>query len=132
MIPAFGASSQTKKRGPASLIEVPFRARLPAILARRGREASPAANFGAKRMPEGASDTRGIHWTNVITVLSAAILIGAEFVVASLALGWAIADRTGLGDIFAYVLQAIFLAAACVIIFNFVRRAAKIEPFVGR
>ncbi len=83
-------------------------------------------------MSEGATSARGVHWTNVITVLSAAILIGTEFIVAAGALGWAIADRTGLGEVFAYVLQAIFLAVGCVIIFNFVRRAAKIEPFVER
>jgi hypothetical protein len=114
------------------LIDVPFRARLPAILARQRRDASPAAYFGAKTMSEGASGTRGIHWTNVITVVSAAILIGTEIIGAGMATGWAIAGLFGLGEIGAYVLEALFVAAACFVIFNFVRRAAKIEPFFDR
>jgi hypothetical protein len=80
-------------------------------------------------MSEGASNARGINWTNVITVVSAAILIGTEIIGAGMATGWAIAGLFGLGEIGAYVLEALFIAAACVIIFNFVRRAAKIEPF---
>ena len=83
-------------------------------------------------MSEGVSSTRGIHWTNLITVVSAAILIGTEIIGAGMATGWAIAGLFGLGDIGAYVLEGIFVALACVIIFNFVRRAAKIEPFFDR
>jgi len=83
-------------------------------------------------MSEGVSGTRGVHWTNVITVVSAAILIGTEIIGAGMATGWAIAGLFGLGEVGAYVLEGIFVALACVIIFNFVRRAAKIEPFVDR
>jgi len=83
-------------------------------------------------MSEGAESARGVHWTNVITVLSAAILIGRSSAPAGMATGWAIAGLFGLGEIGAYVLEAIFVAAACVIIFNFVRRASKIEPFIER
>jgi hypothetical protein len=83
-------------------------------------------------MSEGAASARGIHWTNIITVLSAAILIGTEIIGAGMATGWAIAGLLGFGEIGAYVLEAVFLAGACVIIFNFVRRAAKIEPFSKR
>jgi hypothetical protein len=81
---------------------------------------------------EGTSSARGVQWTNVITVVSAAILIGTEIIGAGMATGWAIAGLFGLGEIGAYVLEALFVAAACVVIFNFVRRAAKIEPFVER
>lgn len=83
-------------------------------------------------MSEGASGAGGVQWTNVITVVSAAILIGTEIIGAGMATGWAIAGLFGLGEIGAYLLEAVFVAAACVIIFNFVRRAAKIEPFVER
>ena len=83
-------------------------------------------------MSEGVRSAGSIHWTNVITVVSAAILIGTEIIGAGMATGWAIAGLFGLGDIGAYVLEAVFVAAACVIIFNFVRRASKIEPFVER
>ena len=83
-------------------------------------------------MSEGAGSARSVHWTNVITVVSAAILIGTEIIGAGMATGWAIAGLFGLGEIGAYVLEAAFVAAACVIIFNFIRRAARIEPFVDR
>jgi hypothetical protein len=80
-------------------------------------------------MSESAQPTSRVNWTNVITVISAAILIGTEIVGAGFATGWAIAGLFGLGDIGAYVLQSLFGILACYIIFNFVRRAAKIEPF---
>lgn len=83
-------------------------------------------------MSESASGSRRMNWTNVITVVSAAILIGTEIIGAGFAAGWAIAGLFGLGDIGAYVLQALFGVLACYIIFNFVRRAARIEPFFVR
>ncbi|HVT55390.1 MAG TPA: hypothetical protein VHD34_05010 [Xanthobacteraceae bacterium] len=83
-------------------------------------------------MSESVSGSRGMNWTNVITVVSAAILIGTEIIGAGFATGWAIAGLFGLGDIGAYVLQALFGVLACYIIFNFVRRAMKIEPFFLR
>lgn len=83
-------------------------------------------------MSESASGSRRMNWTNVITVVSAAILIGTEIIGAGFAAGWAIAGLFGLGDIGAYVLQALFGLLACYIIFNFVRRAARIEPFFVR
>ena len=85
-----------------------------------------------KKMPEVAGGTRRMNWTNVITVISAAILIGTEIIGAGFATGWALAGLFALGDIGAYVLQGLFSILACVIIFNFVRRAAKIEPFFER
>ena len=83
-------------------------------------------------MSEAAGGASRIHWTNVITVLSAAILIGTEIIGAGFATGWALAGLFGLGDVGAYALQTIFSIVACYIIFNFVRRAAKIEPFLDR
>ena len=80
-------------------------------------------------MSETASASRRVNWTNLTTVMSAAILIGTEIVGAGFAAGWAIAGLFGLGSIGAYVLQGLFGLLACYIIFNFVRRAAKIEPF---
>ena len=41
---------------------------------------------------------RKINWLNVNTVLSAAILIGAEVFGAAYAGGWAVANLIGLGD----------------------------------
>jgi hypothetical protein len=42
--------------------------------------------------------TRKINWLNVNTVLSAAILIGAEVFGAAFAGGWAVENLTGLGS----------------------------------
>jgi hypothetical protein len=83
-------------------------------------------------MSEAASGAGRAHWTNIFTVVSAAILIGTEIIGAGFATGWAIAGLFGLGDIGAYILQTLFGIVACFIIFNFVRRAAKIEPFFDR
>src|SRR5689334_24189287 len=45
-----------------------------------------------------ASSSRQIAWPSVITVISAAILIGAEVFGAAFAGGWALAILFGLGD----------------------------------
>jgi hypothetical protein len=73
--------------------------------------------------------SRRIIWVNVMTVASAAILIGAEVFGAAFAGSWAIANLFGLGTTIARILDAIFLAGGAVIMFQFVRFAQKIEPF---
>lgn len=84
-------------------------------------------------MPNSSRQTTGsLNWTNIITVLSAAILIGTEIIGAGFATGWALAGMFGLGDIGAYVLQGLFGLLAAYIIFKFVHRATKIEPFFVR
>jgi hypothetical protein len=75
---------------------------------------------------------RRINWPSVITVISAAILIGTEIVGTGLATGWAIAGFFGLGDIGAYVLEALFGAGALAVVIAFVRSAARVEPLVDR
>jgi hypothetical protein len=72
---------------------------------------------------------RRILWINVLTVASAAILIGAEVFGAAFAGSWAIANLFGLGTTIARILDAIFLACGAVIMFQFVRFARKVEPF---
>jgi hypothetical protein len=72
---------------------------------------------------------RRIVWINVVTVASAAILIGAEVFGAAFAGSWAIANLFGLGTTVARILDAIFLAGGAVIMFQFVRFAQKVEPF---
>ena len=46
-----------------------------------------------------------IRWTTLITIVSAAILLGTETVGASLAFGWAMAGWLGLGDIGTRILE---------------------------
>ena len=58
--------------------------------------------------PQPAStSSRAIVWPSVITVISAAILIGAEVFGAAFAGGWALAILFGLDDTGAHILQAV-------------------------
>ena len=75
---------------------------------------------------------RRINWTNVSTVLSATILIGAEVFGAAFAGGWAIAGLFNLGSYGVYVLQAVFFLVGLGVMAGFVRNAQRIEPFVTR
>jgi len=61
--------------------------------------------------------TKTIAWPSVITVLSAAILIGAEVFGAAFAGGWAL---------------AILFAIGAAIMVGFVRGARQVEPFTRR
>ena len=71
-----------------------------------------------------------IVWTNLVTVASAAVLIGTMIVGLGLATGWAIAGALGLGEIGTYVIEALFVAVAAVVIVAFWRTASRIEPVV--
>jgi len=74
---------------------------------------------------------RRVIWVHVLTVLSAAILIGAEVFGAAFAGGWALAGLFHLGDYGGYVLQSIFFVIGLFIMASFVRAASKVEPFTG-
>ena len=71
-------------------------------------------------------------WPNVLTVVSAAILIGAEVFGAAFAGGWAIAGLLNLGDYGAYALQVIFGLLGLLVMISFVRAARRVEPFTTR
>ena len=75
---------------------------------------------------------RQIYWPSVITVISAAILIGAEVFGAAFAGGWALAILFGLDDFGAHILQAILFGLGVVIMVAFIRTAQRIEPFTRR
>ena len=78
------------------------------------------------------SATRQIVWPSVITVISAAILIGAEVFGAAFAGGWALAILFGLSDTEAHILQAVLFAIGVFVMINFIRAAQRVEPFVQR
>jgi len=78
------------------------------------------------------NSSRQIVWPSVITVISAAILIGAEVFGAAFAGGWALAILFGLDDTGAHTLQAILFAAGVVIMAAFIRAAQRVEPFTRR
>ena len=76
--------------------------------------------------------SREIVWPTVITVISAAILIGAEVFGAAFAGGWALAILFGLEDLGAHILQAVLFAAGVFVMVAFVRAAQRVEPFTKR
>ena len=78
------------------------------------------------------TSSRQIIWPSVITVISAAILIGAEVFGAAFAGGWALAILLGLEDTGAHVLQAVPFAIGVLIIAAFIRAAQRVEPFTRR
>jgi 2-methylisocitrate lyase-like PEP mutase family enzyme len=75
---------------------------------------------------------RKINWLNVNTVLSAAILIGAEVFGAAYAGGWAIAMLLGLGDVGVLSLRVVFFVAGLAVMISFIRQASRVEPFTTR
>jgi hypothetical protein len=76
--------------------------------------------------------SRRINWINVSTVLSAAILIGAEVFGAAFAGGWALAGLAGLGQYGVWALQIIFFLAGMFVMASFIRAAQHVEPFIER
>ena len=74
---------------------------------------------------------RQINWLSVLTVMSAAILIGAEVFGAAFAGGWALAGLFHLGETGGYVLQSIFFVIGLFIMASFIRAARRVEPFTG-
>ena len=75
---------------------------------------------------------RRIAWQNVLTVFSAAILIGAEVFGAAFAGGWALAILLDLGDRGAHILQAVLFAVGVFVMIGFIRAAQRVEPFFKR
>jgi hypothetical protein len=75
---------------------------------------------------------RRIVWPNVTTVISAAILIGAEVFGAAFAGSWALATLFDLGNIGARVLDIVLMLCGVAIMVQFVRSAHLIEPFTVR
>ena len=72
---------------------------------------------------------RRIMWQSVITVLSAAILIGAEVFGAAFAGGWAVANLFELGQYGVYILQGVFFIGGIAVMISFIRNAQVAEPF---
>ena len=79
-----------------------------------------------------ADNDRHIVWLNVLTVVSAAILIGAEVFGAAFAGGWALAILFGLDDTGAHILQAVLFAVGVFVMVAFIRAAQRVEPFTKR
>jgi hypothetical protein len=74
---------------------------------------------------------RSINWTSVITVLSAAVLIGAEVFGAAYAGSWAIATLFGFEGFVARILDILFLAFGSYVMYRFIRNAQQVGPFTS-
>jgi hypothetical protein len=78
-----------------------------------------------------AQRPRRIAWQNVLTVVSAAILISAEVFGAAFAGSWAIANLFALGTLGARVLDVVFMLCGVAVMVQFVRAAHHVEPFIA-
>jgi hypothetical protein len=74
---------------------------------------------------------RRIVWQNVLTVVSAAILISAEVFGAAFAGSWAIANLFALGTLGARLLDGLFILCGIAVMVQFVRAAHHVEPLVA-
>jgi hypothetical protein len=75
---------------------------------------------------------RRILWQNVLTVVSAAILIGAEVFGAAFAGGWAVASYLDLGVYGEHITQGLFFICGVAVMIAFLRNAQRVEPFITR
>jgi hypothetical protein len=74
---------------------------------------------------------RRIIWQNVLTVVSAAILISAEVFGAAFAGSWAIANLIGLGALGARILDIAFMLCGVAVMVQFLRAANRVERFTA-
>jgi hypothetical protein len=72
--------------------------------------------------------TTRINRKNLVTIISAAILVGTEILGAALAFGWAMGSLYQLGDMAKDVLIGLCLIGGTYGIWKFVKGAIKIEP----
>jgi hypothetical protein len=90
--------------------------------------------------PAPSTASRQIAWQSVVTVISAAILIGAEVFGAAFAGGWALAILLPPESLFlpftqetwAHIVQAVLFGVGVLIMIAFIRNAQRIEPFTRR
>jgi hypothetical protein len=76
--------------------------------------------------------SKPVNWTNLITVVSVMILVGAEVFGIAFAAGWAVAGLFELGDTVAYVLMALFVGLGAWAMLALWRRSVTVEPVTGQ
>ena len=90
--------------------------------------------------PAPSTASRQIAWQSVVTVISAAILIGAEVFGAAFAGGWALAILLPPESLYlpfsqetwAHIVQAVLFGIGVLIMVAFIRAAQRVEPFTRR
>ena len=78
------------------------------------------------------TSARQIIWPSVVTVISAAILIGAEVFGAAFAGGWAVANLLELGPYGEHIMQGLFFLCGIAVMVAFIRSAQRVEPFTSK
>jgi lysylphosphatidylglycerol synthetase-like protein (DUF2156 family) len=81
-----------------------------------------------RKAPQGIWSAMALNVRNTVTIVGAAILIGAEVFGIAFAAGWAIAGLFELGDTIQYLLKAIFSLIGIYAMWKFVQAANKVEP----
>lgn len=71
-----------------------------------------------------------VQWPSLITIVGAALLVGAEVFGAAFAGGWAIGGVLRLGELLTYVLMALFGLGGLGAMAVFLRSAIKVDPIV--
>ena len=82
--------------------------------------------MNATARPQG----RRINWLNVLTVVGAAILIGAEVFGGAFAAGWAFANLFHLDGYAVHILQGVFFLLGVLVMVRFILNAKRVEPFI--
>ena len=77
------------------------------------------------------ASARPINWTNAVTLISVAVLVGTELVGAGAAAGWAIGGLFQLGDLVTHGLEAALVLIALTGLYYFLRAALAHEPIRG-
>ncbi len=77
------------------------------------------------------ASVKPINWLNISTLVSVAILVGAELIGAATAAGWALGGMFALGALITHALQAVFVLLALVGLFYFLRAATAHEKLRG-
>jgi hypothetical protein len=72
---------------------------------------------------------RRINWLNVLTVFSAAILIGAEVFGGAFAAGWALSNLLHLEGFSVHIVQGILFLCGVAVMVRFIMNARRVEPF---
>ena len=77
------------------------------------------------------AQTGRTNWSNLVTLVSVLIIIGAEVFGVALAGGWAIAGIFELGETVRYILMALFCALGGYAMLALWRRSVRIDPITG-
>ena len=72
-----------------------------------------------------------INWLNASTLVSVAILVGAELIGAAVAAGWAIGGLFALGPVLSHLLEGLLVLLAFVGLYYFLRAATGHEKLRG-